>query len=130
MFKEVLYVYENANPSGGIGYVVTTFSKKPSLIELTSHYKDHGCWGNELVELQYRNLTMSELSKSFEKIFDYSWVPDIKVFVDDIVKSIMVDQNSVCMLIQQQEYAGDVVLSILTSSDSIWSLLDFHCQTD
>ena len=73
---------------------------------------------------------MSELSKSFEIFFDCSWVPDIKVFVDDIVKSIMVDQNSVCMLIQQQEYAGDVVLSILTSSDSIWSLLDFHCQTD
>ena len=129
-FEEARNIYEKANPCGVISFQVTTFSEKPSLANIVSHYKDQGYCETDLARLQYRSVSYSDLIESFEKFVDNSWVPKISVFVDGIVQSIIVDQNSVCMLIQQQEYAGDVVLSILTSSDSIWSLLDFHCQTD
>ena len=130
MFKEAQNIYENANPCGGISLVVTKFSEKPLLINITSHYKDQGCHESELAGLQYRCISLADLKKSLEKFVYDSWVPEIIVFVDEIVKSIMMDQNSICILIQEHEYAGNVVLSILSGSDSHWSLLDFYCLTD
>jgi len=133
VFEEARNVYANANPCGGISFQVTTFSEKPSLANIVSHYKDQGYCESELARLQYRSISFSDLRVSFQKFVDNSWVPKICVFVDGIVQSIIVEQNSVCILIQDNEFAGnvgDVVLSILSSSDSNWSLLDFYCTTD
>ena len=130
LFNEVSSNFNRDNSQGVMTLEIKEYSKKPSLADISPHYKEKGNSEKELAEFQYREITKVDLQKSLVVFFRSSPTPELRVFADDLARSVLVEEKTECIHIQASSDHTWYMLSILSGSGKKWNLLDFCWQFD
>ena len=128
--SEIASYFEKENSEGAMTLEVREYAVKPSLRDISTYYKEEGYSDDELRELQYQIITQPEMKEEFESFLRVPSMPSLRVFADDLVKTIIVSEKTECILVQNSTDGSCYMLSILTGSALEWSLLDFWWQFD